>query len=49
MPVPGSAGSYKAPLIDDEQFIAGDLLLELEQLLLVAGFDQLADQGDMRS
>ena len=36
---------HEAQLIDDQQFVAGDLLLEAEQLPLVAGLDQLADQG----
>ena len=36
---------HKAEFIDDEQIVAGDLLLEAEQLLLVAGLDQFADQG----
>jgi hypothetical protein len=31
-------------LINDQQFVAGDLLLEAKQLLLVAGLDQLTDQ-----
>src|ERR1700733_6467968 len=30
--------------MEDQQFVAGDLLPEAEQLLLIAGFDQLADQ-----
>ena len=41
----GLGQRHEAQLIDDQQFIAGDLLLEAEQLLVVASFDQLADQG----
>ena len=41
----GLGQRHEAQFIDDEQFVAGDLLLEAEQLLLVAGLDQLADQG----
>ena len=36
---------HEAQFIDDEQFVASDLLLEAEQLLVVASFDQLVDQG----
>jgi hypothetical protein len=36
---------HEAQFVDDEQFIAGDLLLEAQQLLFIAGLDQLADQG----
>ena len=40
----GLGQGHEAEFIDDEQLIAGDLLLEAEQLLLIAGLDQLADQ-----
>ena len=40
----GLRQGHEAQFIDDEQFVAGDLLLEAEQLFLVAGLDQLADQ-----
>ena len=33
----GLGQGHEAQLVDDEQFIAGDLLLEPEQLLVVAG------------
>ena len=36
---------HEAEFIDDEQFVAGDLLLEAQQLLLIASLDQLTDQG----
>ena len=35
---------HEAQFIDDQQFIGSNLLLESQQLLLVARFDQLADQ-----
>ena len=33
-----------AQFVDDQQFVGGQLLLEPEQLLFVAGLDQFADQ-----
>ena len=41
----GLGQRYEAQLVDDEQFVAGDLLLEAEQLLLVASLDQFANQS----
>ena len=35
---------HVAQLIDDQQFVGGDLLLEPEQSLFVSGLDQFADQ-----
>ena len=40
----GLGQRHEAQFIDDQQLIAGDLLLEAEQLLFVAGLDQFADQ-----
>ena len=40
----GLGEQHEAMFIDDEQIVAGHLLLEAEQLLLVAGLDQFADQ-----
>ena len=40
----GLGQGHEAEFIDDEQLIAGDLLLEAEQLLLIANLDQFADQ-----
>lgn len=40
---------HEAQLIDDRQFVAGQLFLETEQLLLVSGIDQFTDQGGGRS
>ena len=36
---------HEVQFVDDEQFVAGDLLLEAQQLLLIASLDQLTDQG----
>ncbi len=36
---------YEAEFIDDQQLVARDLLLEAQQLALVAGLDQLMDQS----
>jgi len=41
----GLGERHEAEFIDDEQLVAGDLLLEAEQLLLIVCFDQLADQS----
>ena len=35
---------HEAEFVDDQQFIGGDLLLEAEQLLLVASLHQFVDQ-----
>jgi hypothetical protein len=35
----------KVHLIDDQQYVAGDLLLKTEQPFLVASLDQFAEQG----
>jgi hypothetical protein len=40
---------HVAQFIDDEKLIAGQLLLEPQQVLVVAGFDQLADQRSSSS
>ena len=39
----GLGQRHESQFIDDEQFVAGDLLLKTEQLLLIASLDQLAD------
>ena len=36
---------HEAELVNDEQFIGSELFLEAQQVLLIAGFDQLADQS----
>ena len=41
----GLGERHEAQFIDDQQFVAGDLLLESKQFLLVASLDQLADQS----
>ena len=41
----GLGQGHEAQFVDDQQFVAGDLLLKTEQLLVVTGLDQLADQG----
>jgi len=35
---------HEAEFVDDQQLVAGDLLLKAEQLLFVASFDQFTDQ-----
>ena len=41
----GLGQRHEAQFIDDEQFVAGDLLLEAKQLLVVASLDQFANQS----
>jgi hypothetical protein len=41
----GLGERHEAQFVDAEQLVAGDLFLEAQQLLLVACFDQLVDQG----
>ena len=41
----GLRQGYEAEFIDDEQLVAGDLLLEAQQLALIARLDEFMDQG----
>lgn len=41
---PGFRQRHEALVIDNEQLVAGNLLLKAEQILLAASFDQLVDQ-----
>src|ERR1700677_825266 len=40
----GFGQRHEPQFVNDQQLIAGDLLLEAEQLLLVTGLDEFADQ-----
>src|ERR1039457_2002590 len=41
---PGLGQRDEAQFIDDEELVVGEQLLEVQQMLLVAGLDQFADQ-----
>ena len=41
---PGLGEGYEAEFVDDQQLVAGDLLLQAEQAPLVAGLHQRIDQ-----
>ncbi len=45
----GLRQGHETQFIDNQQFVAGQLFLQSEQLLLVSGLDQFTDQGGGRS
>ena len=41
----GLGQRHEAALVDDQKLVGGELLLEPQQLLVIAGLDELVDQG----